>query len=290
MNKYSYIKALRIDYYIKNILLIPGFAIAYILADVFCMKKAFLALLATCCAASANYVINEYFDRHTDKYHPQKYSRPGVNGLLKASKIFLIYILLVFTMISIASNINFPFLYTLIVFLILGVVYNIPPIRLKDFAYLDICTESLNNPLRFLLGWFAMNPTTQLPYSIVLSFWCAGIFLMSGKRFAEIKEFKNIEIAKAYRLSFKQYSVKKLIFISLFGAISSILFLLSFFTLFNLKILWTLPLIITAFGWYVHITLKPNSTAQRIESLYKEPLFLGYLGALSCLIFILARA
>ena len=36
----------------------------------------------------------------------------------------------------------------------MGCLYNIPPIRTKDHAYVDVLSESINNPIRFLVGWY----------------------------------------------------------------------------------------------------------------------------------------
>jgi len=38
----------------------------------------------------------------------------------------------------------------------MGLVYNVPPLRTKDRQYLDVLSESINNPLRFMLGWTAV--------------------------------------------------------------------------------------------------------------------------------------
>ena len=39
----------------------------------------------------------------------------------------------------------------------MGPVYNVPPIRTKEIPYVDVITESFNNPIRLLLGWFAVT-------------------------------------------------------------------------------------------------------------------------------------
>ncbi len=36
----------------------------------------------------------------------------------------------------------------------MGVLYNVKPFRTKDIAYLDVLSESINNAIRLLLGWF----------------------------------------------------------------------------------------------------------------------------------------
>jgi hypothetical protein len=34
-----------------------------------------------------------------------------------------------------------------------GIFYNVRPMRTKDRAYLDVISESINNPLRLMIGW-----------------------------------------------------------------------------------------------------------------------------------------
>jgi len=46
------------------------------------------------------------------------------------------------------------------IFALQGIIYNVPPIRAKDKAYLDAVSESVNNPLRLMIGW---TDSTTLP-------------------------------------------------------------------------------------------------------------------------------
>ncbi len=39
------------------------------------------------------------------------------------------------------------------IFALQGVVYNVPPFRTKDRPYLDVISESINNPIRLTIGW-----------------------------------------------------------------------------------------------------------------------------------------
>ena len=38
-----------------------------------------------------------------------------------------------------------------------GILFNVPPFRSKDIPFLDVITESFNNAIRFLLGWFVVT-------------------------------------------------------------------------------------------------------------------------------------
>ena len=35
---------------------------------------------------------------------------------------------------------------------VMGIAYNVPPVRTKEIPYLDVLSKSVNNPLRLLLG------------------------------------------------------------------------------------------------------------------------------------------
>jgi decaprenyl-phosphate phosphoribosyltransferase len=71
--------------------------------------------------------------------------------------------------------------------LVMGLLYNIKPIRTKELAYLDVISESINNPIRFVIGWYAMSVFFFPPASFLVAFWAFGAFLMACKRLAEYR-------------------------------------------------------------------------------------------------------
>lgn len=95
------------------------------------------------------------------------------------------------------------------VFALQGVVYNVPPLRAKDKPYLDVISESINNPLRLMIGWAMVDPTTLPPSSIILCYWFGGAFLMAAKRLSEYREIAashGRDLLARYRASFAAYS------------------------------------------------------------------------------------
>jgi hypothetical protein len=48
-----------------------------------------------------------------------------------------------------------------------GIVYNIRPLRTKDKPYLDVISESTNNPRRLTIDWVMIDPFTLPPSSII---------------------------------------------------------------------------------------------------------------------------
>ena len=85
----------------------------------------------------------------------------------------------------------------LLVMLIMGAAYNVPPIRLKDRAYVDVLSESVNDAVRLLVGWFALTSVFLPPSSLVLGYWMGSAFLMSVKRMAECRAFAEHETPRS---------------------------------------------------------------------------------------------
>ena len=61
----------------------------------------------------------------------------------------------------------------------MGTFYNMPPIRTKELPYIDVLTESINNPIRLLLGWFALVDNRIPPASLLIAYWALGAFFMA---------------------------------------------------------------------------------------------------------------
>ncbi len=276
MFKY-YISIARPDHWFKNFFMLPGIILALqhdnnILMSNLLLKVG-LGVISICLIASANYVINEWLDLESDKFHPTKKNRPFITKDLKARWVYIEYILLAIVGIIIAFFISKLYLITTLVFLLAGILYNVKPFRTKDKVYLDVISESINNPLRLCMGWFTIAPHTFPPSSILMSYWMGGAFLMAAKRFAEYRFINNPKTAGLYRASFKQYDEKKLLTSIVFYAILSSFFLSTFLIKHKIELILCFPLFSILFAWYLNIAFKDNSPAQHPEKLYKEKSF-----------------
>jgi hypothetical protein len=155
-------------------------------------------MLVAMALSSANYTINEWLDAPFDAMHPTKRSRPAVQTHMSPALVFTQYILLTSGGMLAANTLGGSFSMLDIVFAIFGVIYNVRPIRAKDPAFLDVIVESVNNPLRFLFGWFAVTPLVAPPVSILLAYWFGGAFLMAAKR---VSEHRAMALRKAARVA-----------------------------------------------------------------------------------------
>ncbi len=273
----------RVDHWIKNAFMLPGVALALLFVHPtgeLLLWHAALGLLSLCLCASANYTINEFLDADSDRFHPVKRSRPAARHLLDARLVMTQYVLLVVCGLAVAIQVGHSFAITAAVLLGMGILYNARPARTKDTPYLDVLSESINNPLRLLLGWFALVNDVLPPSSIMLSYWMGGAFLMAVKRFSELRGIADHERAGLYRRSFQFYTEDSLLVSAFFYAICSAFFLGVFLIKYRIEFLLTFPLFSLMFAWYLAIGLKPHSAAEAPERLFSERRFVAFVAVL----------
>lgn len=281
----DYIKLARPDHWFKNIFMLPGMVFAYTYFhtefNITLLYDLILGIISTCFIASANYVINEWLDAEFDRHHPEKKLRPSVTKNLNSKIIYTEYSVLAFLGLSIAYSISLLFFYTSLLLLIMGLLYNVRPFRTKERPYIDVLSESVNNPIRFVLGWLIFAPFILPPSSILIAYWMGGAFLMACKRFAEFRFINDKKIAALYRKSFGSYSESSLLVSIFFYALTATFFLGIFLIKHRIELLLTFPFIALMFSWYLRITLRKDSTAQKPEKLYVNWKFMIFLALLS---------
>lgn len=285
----DYLKLARMDHWVKNGFIVPGIFVAYLLVpEVFFEWSQLLVILqgvaATCLVASANYIINEWLDAKFDQYHPVKKKRPMVTKNLKVKYILLEYILFALVGMGLSFFIGFYFFLSELLLLIMGLLYNVKPFRTKDVAYLDVLTESVNNIIRFLLGWFMVTHIYLPPVSILFGYWMAGAFLMATKRFAEYRMIGDPELAGKYRRSFQYYSEKSLAGCSLFYAISATFAVGIFLVKYRVEYIFCIPLLFLLFAYYFALAFQEDSAVQKPEKLYREKKLMVLVGAFIVLV------
>ena len=269
----KYIKIARLDHWIKQFFIMPGIAVA-LLIDIRISELNILNLIfgffGTCFIASANYVINEWLDAPFDKYHPIKKHRPVVTENMQLKWVLVEYALLAVLGLLLSFLVNKLFLITAAVLLFMGLVYNVQPVRSKDIVYFDVISESINNMLRLLMGWFIVTSDSIPPSSILIGYWMAGAYLMATKRFSEYRMIGDPQLAGLYRKSFVKYTEKKLLASSIFYALSSTFCLGVFLIKYRIEYLICIPFIFLLFAYYSAMSLDNDSAAQKPEKLYKE--------------------
>ncbi len=281
----SYIRIARPDHWIKNIFIMPGLVLAVILGDKTIGVTDFIIKLiagffATCFIASANYVINEWLDAEFDKYHPTKKFRPVVSQNMKFSLVMAEYVICIVIGLALSLPVNIPFLLTEIWLLVMGVLYNVKPIRTKDIVYLDVLSESINNMIRLLLGWFIVCDNIYPPSSILVGYWMAGAFLMAVKRYAEYRMIGDPKLAGAYRKSFAKYTEASLLCSSFYYGLCATFLIGIFLLKYRIEYIVAIPVLFFLFCYYLYIAYKPDSAAQKPEKLFREKKLMILVGVL----------
>jgi decaprenyl-phosphate phosphoribosyltransferase len=288
-----YIHIARPDHWFKNIFMFPGIIMGLYFTRFKLESTSWLIIIAgifaTCLIASANYVINEWLDLESDKYHPVKKNRPAVMANLNPAIIYTEYAVIALAGLTISYFISFRFMLTEAFLLFMGFLYNVKPFRTKDKPYLDVLSESVNNPIRFVLGWYLAGITFFPPSSILVAYWMGGAFLMATKRFAEYRFIDNPEIAGMYRLSFRHYTEEKLLISTVFYALCSSFFLAIFLIKHRIELLLSFPFIALLFAWYLNIGFEKDSMVQAPEKLYSKKAFVAYTFFLFALMIVLLK-
>ena len=272
-----YIEIARPSHWFKNIFIIPGFILGLIVVGKIpdgLLLKTIFAIISVCLVTSANYTINEWLDAEFDKFHPLKSGRPSVLGHIKFEFVVLQYIFLAVVGLYLAYQVSTVYLITSFVLLYMGFMYNVLPFRTKDRVYLDVLSESVNNPLRLLLGWFIVVYTFLPPSSLLIAYWMGGAFLMAVKRYAELRLISDKTTAELYRKSFKHYTENSLLVSILFYAMVFSFFFGVFMIKYRIEFLLSFPLFAILFAWYLKIGMGEDSVAQRPEKLFKETSFM----------------
>ena len=195
--------------------MLPGVLLALFfrpeLIDPFPWGDVILAVGSACLVASSKYVLNEILDSEKDKHHPQKHLRPIPSGRVSIPVAYAEWLVLGAVGVGVGFAINWRFGLMSVLLWVAGTLYNVPPIRLKDHAYTDVLSESVNNPIRFAMGWYATGITALPPTSMLLAYWMFGAFLMAMKRYAEYRHIGDSDRAARYRDSFGCYNEERLI-------------------------------------------------------------------------------
>jgi decaprenyl-phosphate phosphoribosyltransferase len=282
----AHVRIARLDHSVKQIFILPGIVLAMALAGErmsgILVLKILVGLVAATLVACSNYVINEMLDAPYDRLHPTKKFRPAACGLVHFGWGYAQWIGMMLAGLALASTLSRGFFLSALALWVMGCVYNISPVRSKDLPYLDVLSESINNPLRFCLGWYIVTGTLLPPLSLLLSYWMLGAYFMALKRFSEYRQIGNSMIAASYRKSFRYYGEESLLNSVVFYAASSMLFFGAFIMRYRMELILAFPLVAYLMAVYFGLSFRNESAVQNPEKLYREPKLMIALGLCIC--------
>ena len=272
----DYLRPLRFDHWIKNLVVPVGSLLALaarrVYPDVGEAGAMLLAFVVSGLVSSVNYALNEVLDAPFDARHPTKRDRPIPSGRVRVGPLLALAAAVALLAFGLAWWLLPPgVLAGGASLFVAGLVYNLPPLRLKDWPYLDAVTESLTNPIRIAIGWYAVANGAP-PALLLLAFWAFGAFLMTGKRLAELRLLGDL--AGRYRPTFRAYSLAGLGVVQLLYAGVGFAALARLVATQRPEVLPALPLVAGLVGWAFKMTFEPESPLIDPEHLYRRPVFL----------------
>jgi len=274
----AHVRIMRLDHSIKQIFILPGIVLAVAITGIglspTLLTRILAGLVASTLIACSNYVINEILDAPFDRLHPTKKSRPAASGLVDSGWGYAQWIVMMLAGLALGSLLGRGFLLSAAALWIMGCVYNIRPIRSKDIPYIDVLSESINNPLRFCLGWYSVVAGILPPASLLVSYWMLGCYFMSLKRFSEYRQIANAATAASYRRSFGYYSEESLLNSATFYAAGCMLFFGAFMMRYRIELILSFPVIAWLMAAYFSLSFRHESAVQNPEHLYREPLLM----------------
>ncbi len=275
---WPYVQIARVDHWFKNAFMLLGALLAvFYQPSLFTwgsLEPLAIAFLATCLLASSNYVINEVLDAPYDRLHPKRQHRPLPSGRARPAVALVQWVVVGLAGMGLAFLLDPHFAVTAFVFWLAGVAYNVPPLRTKELPYVDVLSESLNNPIRLCLGWFALVPNKVPPLSLAIAYWMAGAFFMATKRFGEWRAVRDPELLARYRRSFAHYTEERLLISMFFYALTCALFTGIFIVRYHVELILFVPVAAGFLTYYLKLGLAENSPAQNPEELLRDRNFI----------------
>lgn len=270
----SHLSLLRLDHSLKQIFVLPGIVIAASIAgarlDQAFLLRAAIGLLAVIAVASSNYVLNEILDAPFDRQHPVKRDRPAAARSIDIPLAYAQWLVCAAIGLALAAMVSRMLVVSVAALWVMGCAYNVPPVRTKDLPYLDVLSESLNNPIRFCVGWYIVTAVVVPPLSMLVAYWMLGAYFMALKRFSEYRQIGR-ETAALYRRSFVYYTEQSLLVSVLFYASTAMLFFGAFIMRYRIEMILAFPFIALLMAVYFHLAFQQDSPVQHPEKLYREP-------------------
>lgn len=178
---WSWIRALRLYQWVKNLLVFVSPLAAHTLFDLTALARSLDAFLAFCLAASGVYLINDLLDLASDRQHPRKRLRPFAQGTLSLTAGLLTAPVLIGLSFLFGARLNSMFLLVLSIYLVLTLLYSF---WLKRVVFLDAATLAALYTLRVVAGTVAVDLT--------LSFWLLGVCIYGFLSLALLKRYSEL--------------------------------------------------------------------------------------------------
>lgn len=196
------LRACRPRQWSKNLLVLAAPCAAGVIDQPLIAAQVVGAFLVLCLLSSATYLVNDVRDREQDRLHPRKRSRPVASGELSPGAALRVAAVLAFVGIGSATAITPGLGAVACGYLALTASYSL---WLRRVVVLDILAIAAGFVLRAVAGGVATDIYLSRWFVIVTA--CCAIYLVAGKRYAELRERPGSGAARA---TLRRYSLGSL--------------------------------------------------------------------------------
>lgn len=194
------LKMLRVHQWVKNVLIAVPMVLAHDYFEPAVLLQVLLAFVSFSAAASAIYIVNDFFDLALDRAHPTKRKRPFASGVL-SFRFGLVSIALLLS-VSAATALALPmaFLGVLGLYLIATTAYSL---ALKRMLLIDVLTLAGLYTARILAGCAATG--------IDVSFWLLAFSIFFFLSLALVKryvELRSSALPEGQRIAGRGYRME----------------------------------------------------------------------------------
>ena len=173
--------AMRPRQWSKNLLVFAGLVFAAKLGDPLRWLEAWVCFVAYCAISSAAYLANDVRDRHDDRLHPVKRSRPIARGELSPRTALIIASVLAVAAPLLVAPLGYASVLLVFAFAALQAGYTV---RLKHVVLLDVLTISALFVIRAAAGAEAVD--VRISPWLLLCTALLALFLALAKRRGEL--------------------------------------------------------------------------------------------------------
>jgi len=173
--------ALRPSQWTKNLLVFAGLLFGMQLFVPWAVARALAAFVIFCALSGVVYLINDIFDRDSDRRHPIKARRPIASGALSVQTATVSAIAIAAVALAASLALGWPFALVAGAYLGLQALYSS---SLKHVVIIDVLTLSLGFVLRAVAGAVAVN--VEFSHWLLVCTILLALFIALNKRRHEI--------------------------------------------------------------------------------------------------------
>lgn len=187
----------------KNLLVFAAPGAAGVLDNWDFLGRSMLAFVAFCAVSSGTYYWNDIHDVEADRQHPSKQHRPIASGALPLGTAKVIGTMLLAGGLALAFALSWQTGAVTLGYVVLTTLYSTV---LKHVAVVDLVAVAAGFVLRAIAGAVVVDVPMSTWFVLCTSF--GSLFIVTGKRFAELREMGESSVTRAtlddYTLGFLQ--------------------------------------------------------------------------------------